>query len=176
MAEMEVRNTQSRILEAVEARRDRGELLNGCAPYGWNAVPFEGICFCGVTLSSTSLIYFRWRMGWMPFCPFRCSRLPGAFLPGAKIDGSCGTKHGDSAQLDKVKPTSIRLSWTSLHGRLTFLEAEKIDNGEDARRVEDGYANVPGELVMPAAFPHGDDLPHAVPNRNHYKDCDEWSQ
>jgi DNA invertase Pin-like site-specific DNA recombinase len=39
MAEMEVRNTQSRILEAVDAKRSRGELLNGCAPYGWNAVP-----------------------------------------------------------------------------------------------------------------------------------------
>jgi DNA invertase Pin-like site-specific DNA recombinase len=39
MAEMEVRNTQSRILEAVDAKRARGELLNGCAPYGWDAVP-----------------------------------------------------------------------------------------------------------------------------------------
>lgn len=39
MAEMEVRNTQSRILEAVDAKRARGELLNGCAPYGWDAIP-----------------------------------------------------------------------------------------------------------------------------------------
>jgi DNA invertase Pin-like site-specific DNA recombinase len=38
-AQNEVKNTQSRIQEGINHKRDNDELLNGCAPYGWDAVP-----------------------------------------------------------------------------------------------------------------------------------------
>jgi len=38
-AQNEVKNTQSRILEGINHKREHDELLNGCAPYGWDAVP-----------------------------------------------------------------------------------------------------------------------------------------
>lgn len=38
LSEMEVRNTQERILDAMRNKRRNGELLGSCAPYGWDAL------------------------------------------------------------------------------------------------------------------------------------------
>jgi DNA invertase Pin-like site-specific DNA recombinase len=39
LAQNEVSGTQQKILRAINQKRDHDELLNGCAPYGWDVVP-----------------------------------------------------------------------------------------------------------------------------------------
>jgi arylsulfatase A-like enzyme len=48
-----------------------------------------------------------------------------------------------------------------------FLEAQNIENGQYPRRIEDGEADKPRQLVVARAFPHGDQLPYPLP------DCQE---
>ncbi len=48
LSEMEVRNTQERILDAMRNKRRNGELLGSCPPYGWDAVPTGEVTAKGV--------------------------------------------------------------------------------------------------------------------------------
>jgi len=75
LSEMEVRNTQERILDAMRNKRRNGELLGSCPPYGWNAVETGEVTAKGVKVRRLEdnpeeqkwilhMVHRRYRCGW----------------------------------------------------------------------------------------------------------------
>ena len=45
-----------------------------------------------------------------------------------------------------------------------LLEAQHVNDGQDACGVEDGQAHKPSQLVVARALPQGNQLPYAIPD------------
>src|ERR1039458_1441550 len=57
-----------------------------------------------------------------------------------------------------------------------FLEAQNRENGQYPRRVEDGEADKPRQLVVARTLPQGNQFPYPVPDRQEDDHDDKHDQ
>src|ERR1035441_7770456 len=60
--------------------------------------------------------------------------------------------------------------------RSGLLEIQDVENGQNARDVEDGQADEPRQLVVARTLPQGDQLPYPVPDRQEDDHDDKYDQ
>ena len=92
---------------------------------------------------------------------------------------SCSSERQFALTERKMEPTHVGcyLKLSRAPRRRRFLEAQEVKDGQNARRVENGQADVPRELIVSCAFPHGNQLPDAIPDGQRDDDgdkCDEY--